>query len=151
MKRWIALSGLVILAIAVAIQFIPVDTTNPPVEQDIPTPPAVKAVLQRSCYACHSNETVWPWYSRLAPLSWRMARDVREGRARLNFSTWNRYGTKEQVEKLKESWVYQTEGQMPPWYYLPIHHEAQLSLEDQRLLRQWALAPDGAGEAPSQR
>jgi len=133
------LSGLAVLVLVIAIQFVPVETTNPPVESGIPTMPEVRAVLRRACYDCHSNETVWPWYSRIAPLSWVLARDVREGRAELNFSTWNRYSTQAQVKKLQESWVYETEGQMPPWFYLPAHRDARLSAEDRVLLRQWAL------------
>ena len=102
------------------------------------TSPEVKAVLRRACYDCHSYETVWPWYSRVAPLSWRLARDVREGRAELNFSTWNQYSTQAQVKKLHESWVYETEGQMPPGLYLQVHRDARLLAEDRALLRQWA-------------
>lgn len=139
MKRWAMWLGLAVLVLVIAIQFVPVETTNPPVEGDIPTVPAVKTVLRHACYDCHSNETVWPWYSRIAPLSWLVTRAVREGRAELNFSTWNRYSTQEQVKKLQESWVYGTEGQMPPWFYLPVHRDARLSAEDRALLRQWAL------------
>ena len=101
MQRWIVQSGLGLLVLVVDFQFIPVDTANPPVESDIPTSPAVKAVLRRACYDCHSHETVWPWYSRIAPMSWLLVRDVQEGRAELNFSTWNQYTTQQQVEKLK--------------------------------------------------
>jgi hypothetical protein len=101
MQRWIVQSGLGLLVLVVAFQFIPVDTANLPVESDIPTSPAVKAVLRRACYDCHSHETVWPWYSRIAPMSWLLVRDVQEGRAELNFSTWNQYTTQQQVKKLK--------------------------------------------------
>jgi Haem-binding domain len=66
---------------------------------------------------------------------------VREGRAELNFSTWNRYSTQQQIKKLKESWKEITEGKMPPCYYLPIHREARLSPDDRALLRHWALQP----------
>jgi Haem-binding domain len=141
MQRWILLAVVVFLVILVVIQFIPVETTNPPVESDIPTSPAVKAVLRRACYDCHSNETVWPWYSRIAPVSWLIASDVREGRAELNFSLWNRYSTQQQVKKLKESWQEVSEGKMPPWYYLPVHRDARLSADDETLLEQWARAP----------
>ena len=141
MQRWIVLSGLGLLVLVVAIQFIPVDTANPPVESDISTSPAVKAVLQRACYDCHSHETVWPWYSRVAPISWLLVRDVQEGRAELNFSTWNQYSTQQQVKKLKESWQEVSEGEMPPWYYLPVHRDARLSAEDRTLLEQWARTP----------
>src|SRR5262245_39331548 len=118
MKKWCIRVGLTILGVLVIIQLIPVNRTNPPVERDIPTPPAVKAVLRRACYDCHSHETVWPWYSRIAPISWVLAHDVYEGRAELNFSTWNRYSTQEQVKKLQKSWEEVAEGEMPPWFYL---------------------------------
>jgi Haem-binding domain len=141
MWKWIALSGLAVIAVLVAIQFVPVTTANPPVESDIPTSLDVKVVLRRACYDCHSHETVWPWYSQIAPISWIIARDVQEGRAEVNFSTWNRYSTQQQVKKLKESWKEVAEGNMPPWFYLPIHRDARLSPEDRALLRQWASQP----------
>jgi hypothetical protein len=137
----IAVSGLVLLLALVAIQLVPVDTRNPPVTGDVPTSPAVKAVLRRACYDCHSHETRWPWYGRVAPVSWLLARDVREGRAELNFSTWDQYSAQQQVKKLKESWEEVAEGEMPPWFYLPAHREARLSAEDRALLRQWAREP----------
>jgi hypothetical protein len=105
----------------------------------------VRAILRRACYDCHSNETFWPWYSRIAPISWLVARDVHEGRKELNFSTWNRYTTKQQLKNFKESWAEVAEGEMPPWIYLPVHRDAVLSAEDRRLLRTWAL---GAAQAP---
>lgn len=138
MRRWIAVSGLSVLAVLIVIQFIPVDTSNPPVTADVPSSPEVKAVLRRACYDCHSNETRWPWYSRVAPASWLTARDVREGRAELNFSTWNEYSTQQRVKKIKESWEEVAEGEMPPWFYLPAHRDARLSAEDRVLLRDWA-------------
>jgi hypothetical protein len=124
-----------------AIQLVPVARQNPPVESDIPAPPEVKAVLRRACYDCHSHETVWPWYSHIAPLSWLVSYDVHEGRKELNFSSWNRYSTKEQVKKLTESWEAVAEGDMPPWFYTAPHRDARLSAQDRALLRQWALAP----------
>lgn len=129
-----------LVVVFVLIQFVPVDRSNPPVESDIPTPPEVKAILKRACYDCHSNETMWPWYSRIAPFSWILARDVHEGRAELNFSTWDRYSTKEQVKKMKKSWEEVQEGEMPPWYYLPVHRDASLSEADRQVLRTWALS-----------
>ena len=141
MRKWIAVLGLSLLVALVVIQFVPVDTSNPPVIGDVPTSPAVKAVLRRACYDCHSNETEWPWYARVAPVSWLIARDVRKGRAELNFSTWNQYTTQQRVKKLKETWEEVTAGEMPPWFYLPVHREARLSAEDRALLTQWARQP----------
>jgi hypothetical protein len=144
--RWILLGILVVL---VAIQFIPVDRLNPPVEAEAPAPAHVRAILRRACYDCHSNETVWPWYSQVAPFSWLVAHDVHEGREELNFSTWNRITTQQQVKKLKESWKEVVEGSMPPWFYLSIHRGATLSVEDRTALRIWALstAPEPAGKS----
>jgi hypothetical protein len=143
--RWVVLGVVGLLA---AIQLAPVDRSNPPVEAEVPADPNVRAILRRACYDCHSNETVWPWYSRVAPFSWLVARDVREGRRELNFSTWNQYTTKQQIKKLKESWEEVAEGEMPPWFYLPVHRDAVLPPEDRAALRQWSaggpqpLAPE---------
>lgn len=135
--RWVVLGAVVVF---VAIQFVPVDRSNPPVTAEVPAPPEARAVLRRACYDCHSNETVWPWYSRVAPVSWLLAHDVHEGRDELNFSTWDRYAANEQVKKLKKSWEETSEGEMPPWFYLPVHRDAVLSAEDKAVLRRWALS-----------
>jgi len=126
--------GLAVLAIAQAFR---VDKTNPPVQQDVAAPPEVAAVLQRACYDCHSNETVWPWYSNVAPISWLLARDVREGRRELNFSAWNEYNAKKQTKKLKEIAEEVAEGEMPPWLYIAAHRHAALSQADAERLRVW--------------
>jgi len=80
------------------------------------------ALVKRACYDCHSNETVWPWYSYVAPVSWLIYNDVMEGRSRLNFSEWNRPQrvAGEIVGMIQE-------GEMPPLQYLPMHPEARLS------------------------
>jgi hypothetical protein len=140
-RRWIVRAGVAAAVALIAMQFVPVETGNPPVTGEVPAPPAVQAILRRACYDCHSNETVWPWYGRIAPVSWLLARDVREGRAELNFSTWDRYDTRQQVKKLRESWEEIAEGEMPPWFYLPAHRDARLSADDRALLRRWAQTP----------
>ena len=138
MNRTTGISWLVTAALFAAIQLVPVERTNPRVERDIPAPPGVKAVLKRACYDCHSNETNWPWYSRIAPISWMVARDVREARAELNFSTWNRYSAKEQASRLSESWETVAEGDMPLKFYVAPHRGARLSAHDRALLQRWA-------------
>lgn len=141
MRKWIAGGAVALLVALGAIQLVPVDTSNPPVTADVPASAAVKGILRRACYDCHSNETQWPWYGRIAPVSWLLARDVREGRAELNFSTWNQYSTQQRVKKLRESWEEVAEGEMPPWFYLPVHRDARLTADDRTLLRQWAGEP----------
>ena len=151
MKSILLFGFLALIAVIGLIQLIPVDRSNPPVESDIPTSPEVKANLRRACYDCHSHETVWPWYSQVAPISWLLAQDVHEGREEINFSTWNRYSTKEQVKKLKESWQEVAEGEMPPWFYLLPHRRARLSPQDRVRLRAWALAPLDAEASTGER
>lgn len=140
--RW-SIAALVITL--VVIQFIPVDRTNPPVETEVPATVEVQQVLRRACYDCHSNETIWPWYSRIAPVSWLVARDVREGREELNFSTWNRLTTKERIKALHESWETVEEGEMPLWFYIPTHSQSRLSVQDRSVLRAWSLSMGSAG------
>ena len=124
MKKWLIPGiGVAILSLGI-IQLIPVDRSNPSVVEDITAPPPVKSILKRACYDCHSHETVWPWYSKVAPVSWLVAWDVREGREELNFSTWNQYTGKKRDKKLKEIAEQVDEGEMPPWFYLPAHPEA---------------------------
>ena len=124
-------------ALLVAAQVVRVDRTNPPVEQDVAAPPEVDVVLRRACYDCHSNETVWPWYAQVAPISWLLARDVAEGRRELNFSTWSAYDAKKKTKKLKELAEEVAEGEMPPWSYVAVHRDAALSPADVERLRAW--------------
>lgn len=105
----------------------------------------MREVLRRACYDCHSNETRWPWYSRVAPISWLVAHDVGEGRRELNFSTWNRMDAAKQAKALRETWKEVYEGEMPPRIYLPTHPEARLSDVDRALLRAWATPAGEAG------
>ena len=134
MKRPIGIAlGLIALAVIV-IQLIPYgrDHTNPPV---IAEPrwdsPRTRELAVRACFDCHSNETVWPWYTNIAPISWLTQRDVNEGRRELNFSEWNR--PPEEPQEVARS--VQT-GQMPPPYYSFVQGKARLSpTETQELIR----------------
>jgi hypothetical protein len=122
----------------VAAQLVSPERSNPPIEEEVPAPAPVKAVLRESCYDCHSNETVWPWYSRVAPVSWLVAHDVNEGRAIVNYSAWNELAPETQAEMIHESWEHVEEGDMPPWSYLRLHRDARLSESDREILREWA-------------
>lgn len=127
--------GLAAFAIA---QLIPVARENPPVESEPPIAPEARAVLVRACLDCHSNQTVWPWYSKVAPASWLLAKDVREGRAKLNLSAWSRYSAKKQRKLLRESLEEVKEGDMPLWTYRIGHPEARLTDADRQTLERWA-------------
>src|SRR5262245_24374433 len=79
---------LVVITAMVAAQFVPATLTNPPVQGSLQAPLPISVTLRRACYDCHSNETRWPWYSRVAPVSWLVVRDVNLGREEINFSEW---------------------------------------------------------------
>jgi hypothetical protein len=126
--------------ILVAIQLVPVDRTNPTVVADFDGPPAVKAVLETSCYDCHSHETRWPWYSRVAPFSWLVAHDVEEARDHLNFSQWGNLDAKRQAKLAEEMWEEVEEGEMPLRMYLLAHPDARLTGAAKATLHDWSLA-----------
>ncbi len=127
--------GLLIAGFLV-IQLIPYgrNHSNPPVLSEPQWPdPETRALAQRACFDCHSNETTWPWYSNIAPISWITQHNVDEGRSKLNFSEWNDGGRGEGAGELVE--VLQ-EGEMPPFDYLIMHPGARLSdAERQKLIQ----------------
>lgn len=129
----------VVAVLFLIIQFVPVDRTNPPVGAEVVAPAEVISVLRQSCYDCHSNETTWPLYSRIAPASWLVAKDVREGREAVNYSTWGRHDAEEQAEKQWETWEDVEEGEMPMRIYTVMHPSAKLTAQDRAVLREWAL------------
>mgnify|MGYP003375741907 CR=1 FL=1 len=146
MKRWIKVV-LGIVGVFAAIQLVSCERTNPAVTGDILAAADVKSVLRRSCYDCHSNETEWTWYSRVAPASWLVHRDVSVGRAALNFSEWESLPLERRAKLQKESAEEVAEGEMPPSFYTPLHPHAKLSLDDKLLLRTWGQGEGAAGRA----
>ena len=129
--------GLGALAVLAVLQAFRVEHTNPPVTADLQAPLAVKEVLRRACYDCHSNETRWPWYSYVAPTSWLLHYDVAAGRQALNFSDWAAFSPAEQSKQRGEIVESIGEGEMPPWY-VPMHPSARLSDADRSTIEDWA-------------
>ena len=127
-------------AMVILAQMIRPERTNPKVTKALDAPADVSAILHRGCFDCHSNETVWPWYSEFAPVSWLVARDVAHGRRHLNFSTWDRYeedpGTV--AEKLDKIRMFVNAEKMPLWFYLPMHSSARLTPADREAIARWA-------------
>lgn len=138
----LALGALLVLLLA--IQLIPYgrDHTNPPVRAEPAwDSPQTRELFMRACADCHSNQTVWPWYSHIAPASWLIARDVSEGRAAFNVSEWGRPDNEgDEAAKLVQ------EGEMPPWFYLPLHPAAQLSPAERQQLIAGLMATFGSEE-----
>jgi hypothetical protein len=100
-------------------------------------------VLRASCYDCHSNETRWPWYSRVAPASWLVAHDVEEARSHFNFSLWGTYEPKRQERVAAKMWEEVEAGEMPPAEYLLAHRDARLSEGDRAVLEAWTAEASG--------
>jgi hypothetical protein len=135
-------AGLGLLAVAVAIQLVPYgrDHTNPPVTQDAPWPDGpARELATAACYDCHSNQTRWPPQSHVAPFSWLLARDVEQGRAALNFSTWD-----EDDGEADDAAQAVAEGSMPPRRYTLVHPDATLGEAERQVLIRALEAMDRA-------
>jgi hypothetical protein len=106
------------------------DHSNPHVAAEPPwNAPETRALAERACFDCHSNQTRWPWYSNVAPLSWLVQADVHEGRRDLNFSEWTRG-----YEEAQESGQTVRNHEMPPRSYLLLHPQARLSAAEREQL-----------------
>jgi hypothetical protein len=125
-----------------AAQLVPVRRSNPPVEAPLRPPADVAAILQRSCGDCHSNETRWPWYARLAPASWLVARDVQVGRKNLDYSYWGQLSSAEQRREAQSIVGQVTSKAMPYRPYLILHPRARLSADEVKRLREWFSSPE---------
>ena len=144
MKKRFKRVGAFGLLSVIVLQFANLSRQNPPVARgnDLlasnPPPPSVVALLKNSCYDCHSFETKWPWYSYVAPFSWRIARDVRAARASLNFSEWPH----DDPRRARKRWRHIAEevenGEMPPPSYAWLHRQARLNPQRRAELLEWA-------------
>ncbi|NOZ72049.1 MAG: heme-binding domain-containing protein [Chloroflexi bacterium] len=142
-KAVIVLIALVILF--AGIQLIPYghNHTNPPVTAEPQwDSPQTQELFARACGDCHSNQTTWPPYSSIAPLSWLIQNHVEEGRQKLNVSEWDRGGQNEANEAAETV----QEGEMPPKDYLLLHPEARLSAAEKEALIRGLQATFGSSD-----
>jgi len=121
-----------------ALQLVTVSHTNPPVASDLVAGANVTAILRRSCYDCHSNETQWRLYAYIAPVSWLIASDVEHARARLNFSEWGRYPEEKRRAKAREVLDEIASGDMPPKTYSLVHPGLRPTAQEIEFLKHWA-------------
>jgi hypothetical protein len=128
-----------VLFVPLAIQFVRPARTNPASDPAaaltarVQVPGDVVAILDRSCRDCHSNETRWPWYSNVAPVSWWVIDHVNHGRSHFNFSDWAKYNPKDQQNLLKQSCELSRKGAMPLPSYLRMHDAAMSPAEVETL------------------
>lgn len=141
MRSVVRVGALVLGALLLALQLVPYgrDHSNPPVTADAPWPtPEGRRLAVAACYDCHSNQTKWPPYSYVAPMSWLVQRDVENGRRELNFSAWD--GDADDAADAVE------DGSMPPRNYTLLHPDARLSPEQKAALIRELEALEEAGE-----
>ena len=127
----------------ILIQFLPYghDHTNPPVTGEPQWDShQTRDLVTRACYDCHSNQTTWPWYSNIAPVSWLIQHDVEEGRSRLNFTEWNT--ARREVDNVAGQ---VQRGAMPQGYYVMLHPAANLTPAEKQALVQGLQASSGGG------
>ena len=142
-RAWPRRFAVAAFAALVLIQIIPVRRNNPPVDPSRTiyatekVPAAVHDVFQRSCSNCHSNQTAWPWYGYVAPVSWLIAHDVRQGRSKLNLSEWGNYTAKKREERLEDICEQLTDGDMPDGLYAFFHREAHVTPQERAAICQW--------------
>ncbi len=129
MKKVLVKIVSVLILVFIAIQFIPVDRTNPPVQVEPQwNSPRTKELFTRACADCHSNQTVWPWYAKVYPVSAWVAHHVEEGRSDFNINEKGfGHGVVESAEAVEEGW-------MPLESYLPMHPEAKLTPKEREEL-----------------
>jgi hypothetical protein len=154
MSRRLKQAAVVLVLLFAAAQLIRPNRSNPPVDESrtiqahAGTASGLVAVLDRSCGDCHSNQTVWPWYSEIAPLSWLMAYAVNEGRKAVNFSEWTAYTGDQQQTLLAQSCGDVSQGKMPGAYTW-VRPDTKLSPQDIELVCaalgqvQASLLPEG--------
>ena len=141
--KWLVI---VTASLFLVVQFIRPARTNPPVDESqtiqahTHMTPQVSAILDRSCRDCHSNKTVWPWYTNVVPISWFIVNHVNGGRHMMNLSEWGRLERDRQGKKLTQMCDEVTDGVMPLSTYTPLHPGSKLSPSDVKTLCDWAEA-----------
>lgn len=143
MKRAVKYAVIIIALAFAFLQFFQIEKTNPPVDAAetlgaaVSVPPEVAIILARSCNDCHSNLTVYPWYSYIQPVGWWMQDHFLKGRDELNFSTFGRLSNKQRSRKFEQICDEITEGKMPLPSYTWGHPNAVLSDSEKQAVCSW--------------
>lgn len=146
MKKIIKIIIFVLILAFVVIQFFRPERTTTEVygenhiTKQMDVPDNVHRILKRSCFDCHSDHTIWPWYTNVAPASWLVAKDVRGGRAKMNFSEWGKISESKRESRLESICEEINDDEMPLKEYLLLHNDARLSPEEKDILCAWVEA-----------
>lgn len=152
MRSWVKKALYVIVLVLLVAQLFPPSRTNPPVDPSrtihtvFTIEPPVASALTRACNDCHSNQTVWPWYSKVAPASWLVVSDVKRGRAALNFSDWKSLSSEKQHELPSEICKEVMDRDMPTEEYLLMHPQARLTRTEINSICKWTHSVQPATE-----
>jgi Haem-binding domain len=142
----------VALALTTATAMVHGTGNEPVMEKSLLTgsnvPAPVRTILERACRDCHSEKTVWPWYSHVPPIAWQVHTDVERGRAFMNLSKWNDFTEGERRGFTAVIGAAVQNHLMPPRKYVWLHPEARLSSDDLQLIRAWALAENNTAKKP---
>jgi hypothetical protein len=111
--------------------------SSPGILRDAQIDPQTLALVQRACQNCHSQQTVWPWYSHVAPASWLLARDVQQARMHMNLSRWQDYSPDDRLRLLSEIGSAVRNREMPVQRYLLVHPDARLTDAERRQIYRW--------------
>lgn len=129
---------LIVFVLFCILQLVPINRSNPPVEADIIASSEVKNILKKSCYDCHSNETKYPIYSYLFPISIILKNHIVEARSELNFSVWEKLSISKRALKAVDITKEIKKGDMPLFTYTVIHRNAILSEKEIQIIEKWA-------------
>jgi cytochrome c551/c552 len=143
MRTVLKIIFILLIVVVVGIQAIRPARTNPAIDESqtinakTQMTPDVAAIFDRSCRDCHTNKTVWPWYTNVAPVSWWLSNHVNDGRRAMNMSEWGRLPADRQERKLRQICDEIQDGNMPLSSYTPMHPAAKLSDQDKKTLCDW--------------
>ena len=144
MKKLLKILIILVISAFVVIQFFRIDKANPPIvpaetlESAVSVPPDIALIIGRSCSDCHTNNTLYPWYSNVQPMAWFLKNHIDNGRQNLNFSIFNTYTPKKKVKKFEEICEQLQLGAMPLPSYLWIHRDSVLKDTESKALCDWA-------------
>ncbi|KQS36232.1 heme-binding domain-containing protein [Pedobacter sp. Leaf194] len=156
-NRKVLVITLIVIFVAISLQFAGPEIINPPVTSAIDVPDSVSAILKKGCYDCHSNESKPAWFDKLAPVSWIVSSDIKEARSRFNFSQWTDLAPADQQVKFWEMINMAQNGKMPLPSYLTFHPEAKLTSKEIQVLKDYgqkfiiSKPGDTAGVADAER
>ncbi len=149
MKKTLKILGILIFVGFVVLQFFGIDKTTPPIvpsetlEAAVSVPADISQIMVRSCNDCHTNATIYPWYSNVQPFGWFLKNHIEEGRQKLNFSIFNIYTAQKKAKRLDDVCDQVESKEMPLPSYLWIHRDAVLTDSDAKALCDWAKQEQG--------